>query len=493
MTQYAAADSRALTTFAPAYEGRRRIRGARSWILPTLIGDAVVVALAGAVALLGRQAGWLVGATTTVTGDLSLVAPLVLVGWMLAIALVGGYRSDVQGAGSEEYGRVARATVYAGAAFGFACYVTDYDLSRGFFLLLFGVGLPGLLVVRFGLRRALHRARREGLYAQRIVICGDAAHVDDIARVLQRDTWLGYHVVGAVLPAGTTMSETPAGVPVLGTTADLTTVTAQHEVDVAFFAGGAAGSARDMRATSWALERAGVGVVLAPSINDISSERVRVHPVGGMPLVHVDPPTWADASRWGKRAFDIAGSSVLLFLLAPLLTAVALLVKLDDGGPILFRQTRVGRNGREFGCFKVRSMVTDAEQRLAQLHAEVGFDGGLFKMADDPRITRPGRWIRRLSIDELPQLLNVLRGEMSLIGPRPPLPSEVEGYDAGAARRMWVRPGMTGLWQVSGRSQLSWDEAIRLDLYYVDNWSMAQDLTILAKTARAVLGGRGAY
>ena len=180
--------------------------------------------------------------------------------------------------------------------------------------------------------------------------------------------------------------------------------------------------------------------------------------------------------------------------LAPLLLAVAALVKLDDRGPVLFRQTRVGRNGREFAV--LQGAQHGPRRRAAPRSTctqTVGFDGGLFKMQDDPRVTRPGRWIRRLSIDELPQLVNVLRGEMSLVGPRPPLPSEVEGYDVGAARRMWVRPGMTGLWQVSGRSRLSWDEAIRLDLYYVDNWSMAQDLMILAKTAGAVVGGRGAY
>ena len=180
-------------------------------------------------------------------------------------------------------------------------------------------------------------------------------------------------------------------------------------------------------------------------------------------------------------------------MLSPVLIAAAVLVKLHDGGPVLFRQTRTGRHGEQFSCLKFRSMVVDAEAHLARLHAESGHDGGLFKMKEDPRITKPGRWLRRFSIDELPQLFNVVRGEMSLVGPRPPLPLEVASYEADTTRRLRVRPGMTGLWQVSGRSDLSWEEAVRLDLYYVDNWSMVQDASILVRTVRAVFGRSGAY
>ena len=313
-----------------------------------------------------------------------------------------GYRSEVHGAGTEEYSRVSRASFYAGAAFGLVCYLVDYNLSRGFFVLFFGLGLPGLLLARFGLRRALQSARTRGRFAQRVLICGDAAHVDDIAGVLRRDTWLGYHVLGAVLPTGDTPLTTGTGVPVLGASADLATTVAAHDADVVFFAGGAVTSAQDMRTTTWDLERMGVGVVLAPSLTDISAQRVTIRPVGGLPLIHVDPPTWADASRWGKRAFDLLGSATLLLLFAPLLVLVALTVKLDDGGPVLFRQTRVGRSGRRFDCLKIRSMVVDAEARLAALQTESDFGGGLFKMQHDPRVTRPGRWIRRLSSTSCP-------------------------------------------------------------------------------------------
>jgi lipopolysaccharide/colanic/teichoic acid biosynthesis glycosyltransferase len=189
----------------------------------------------------------------------------------------------------------------------------------------------------------------------------------------------------------------------------------------------------------------------------------------------------------------VVGSLALLTAFAPLFAVAALWIKPHDRGPVLFAQERAGRDATTFRCLKLRTMVVDAEARLAELHAQTGYDGGLFKLADDPRVTRPGRWLRRYSIDELPQLVNVLRGEMSLVGPRPPLPTEVAQYERDTTRRLRVRPGMTGLWQVSGRSDLAFDEAVRLDLYYVDNWSMVQDLAILFRTLGAVLGSRGAY
>ena len=234
---------------------------------------------------------------------------------------------------------------------------------------------------------------------------------------------------------------------------------------------------------------------MAPSVTDVSSERIRVRPVGGLPLMHLDPPTWANAARLGKRLFDIVVASLLLLVGWPLLLVSAIAIKTADRGPILFRQRRIGRNGDEFSCLKFRSMVVDAEAQLADLQTEHGYESGdgLFKVKDDPRITRPGRWLRRYSLDELPQLFNVLAGEMSLVGPRPPLPHEVESYGQDVYRRLHVRPGMTGLWQVSGRADLTWDEAIRLDLYYVDNWSMLQDVSILTKTVKAVFSRRGAY
>jgi exopolysaccharide biosynthesis polyprenyl glycosylphosphotransferase len=301
-------------------------------------------------------------------------------------------------------------------------------------------------------------------------------------------------VVGAITPTAYDAAETSAGVPVIGHADDLSSFPAHVEgADVLFFAGGGHFSAGDLRQIQWELERHDVSLVVAPSLTDVSSERVRIRPVGGLPLMHLDAPRWGHAGRWAKRTFDIAGSSALIFATAPVFIWASVWIKISDRGPVLFRQTRTGREGEEFSCLKFRTMVVDAEARLKELQEQTGYAGGLFKMKDDPRITSPGRVLRRFSLDELPQLFNVLRGDMSLVGPRPPLPAEVQQYDGDTRRRLHVRPGMTGLWQVSGRSDLSWEEAVRLDLYYVDNWSMLQDLSILGRTFGAVLGSKGAY
>jgi exopolysaccharide biosynthesis polyprenyl glycosylphosphotransferase len=233
--------------------------------------------------------------------------------------------------------------------------------------------------------------------------------------------------------------------------------------------------------------------VVAPSVTDVSSERVRIRPVGGLPLMHLDAPRSTDASRIGKRLFDVAGSLALIIAFSPIFLFASLRIVLHDRGPVLFRQTRIGRDGEEFTCLKYRTMVTNADELIARMQAETGESALLFKMKDDPRITKPGTWLRRYSIDELPQLFNVLRGDMSLVGPRPQVAREVALYNGPMSRRLRVRPGMTGLWQVSGRSELSIEEAIRLDLYYVDNWSMLQDISILGRTVGAVFGSRGAY
>ncbi|CAN5633549.1 hypothetical protein BH11ACT8_BH11ACT8_19300 [soil metagenome] len=335
------------------------------------------------------------------------------------------------------------------------------------------------------------RARRLGSLLHSVLIVGNAASVDDVARVLQRETRLGYRIAGALTPE--CADETPGVVPGLGRCSQFGELVGRTGADVVFFVNGGVESAARMRQIAWEFEHLDVQVVVAPSVSEVAGDRVTVRPVGGLPLIHIDPPRSTDASRLGKRLFDVVGCLGLIVLASPLLAVAALRVRLHDRGPVLFRQTRVGRHGENFSCLKFRTMVVDAETRLQQLHVEAGHTTGLFKMKDDPRITRPGKWLRRLSIDELPQLFNVLRGEMSLVGPRPPLPKEVAEYDEEASRRLHVRPGLTGLWQVSGRSDLSFQEAIRLDLYSVDNWSMFQDLSILTRTLGAVVGSRGAY
>lgn len=455
--------------------------------------DVALMVAIGAIAAVGRQRLGVFENSADVSGLLVVAGPLMLFGWVLSIMFFGGYQLNVFGAGTDEYKRLINASLVTAGLVGVGSYLAKYELSRGFFMLAFVVGIPLLLLGRFLLRRALHRARLRGVLMQRVLIAGSRSHIDEVASVLRREPWLGYQVVGALTPAYDLSVETKSGIPVLGNADEASSVAAVADVDVIFFAGGSLGSSNQMRKIVWDLEEQDIQVVVAPSVSEISSDRVRVRPVGGLPLMHIDPPTSIDASRWGKRLFDLVGSVGLLIAFSPLFLVAALQIKLVDGGSVLFRQARTGRDGTEFDCLKFRTMVTDAESLLVSLHEEQGYEGGLFKMENDPRITKPGRWLRRYSVDELPQLINVLRGDMSLVGPRPPLPLEVAGYEIDTHRRLRVRPGMTGLWQVSGRSDLSYSEAVRLDLYYVDNWSMIQDLTILVKTWSAVFSSRGAY
>jgi exopolysaccharide biosynthesis polyprenyl glycosylphosphotransferase len=327
-----------------------------------------------------------------------------------------------------------------------------------------------------------------------VLVVGTSSHVDEVVSVLTREKRLGYDVVGAAVPGFSQGAQTAGGVRVLGSPGAVVQLAREGRTDVVFLAGGAVESAAEMRRTAAELKRAGVRVILAPSITDVSRERIKARPVGGLPLIHVGKPRWLAASARAKRSFDIIGSALLILMLSPILIFAAFKVWCYDGGPVLFRQQRIGRGGVPFACLKIRTMVVNAEDNHFTALQGQGAHAGLFaKLKDDPRVTRPGKWMRRYSIDELPQLFNVLAGDMSLVGPRPQVAHEVALYDDATARRLRVRPGMTGLWQVSGRSNLPVAEAIRLDLYYVDNWSIVQDLGILTRTLGAVVCSNGAY
>jgi exopolysaccharide biosynthesis polyprenyl glycosylphosphotransferase len=314
--------------------------------------------------------------------------------------------------------------------------------------------------------------------------------VDEIAAVLRRASFLGYRVVGVLSPTPQD-TETPSGLPVLGSLDDVVPALQATEAQAVIFTDGALPSSGAFNRLARQLEDQDAQLVVVPGLTDVSAARVNLRPVGGLPLVYVERPRALMAMRWSKRLFDIVGAATALLLAAPVMAAIALAIRLEDRGPVVFKQVRVGLKGQPFNFYKFRSMSVDAEARLPQLQSEL--NGVLFKMRSDPRVTRVGRFIRRLSLDELPQLLNVLQGQMSLVGPRPALPREVAQYEQDVHRRLDVRPGLTGLWQVSGRSDLSWDDTVRLDLYYVDNWSLLQDLMILTRTVGAVLNSRGAY
>ncbi|MFV0451010.1 MAG: sugar transferase [Propioniciclava sp.] len=472
--------------------GARR-QASRLYVLSLILVDLAVVGIAMAVALVGRvEMGLFDGGAGDLSDVLAPVAALLALTWILLIALAGGYSSRQLGVGTVEYKRVLNASLLMAGAVGVAAYLTQYPLSRGFSFLFFTAGIPLLMLGRHLVRRIVHRVRHSGRLQSSVLIAGDLDHIDDVAAVLTRERWLGYEVVGA-LAADPSVDETQAGIPVFGAPEDAVSVLTAVGASAVIFTDGAFRRGRDFNELARELENVHANTIVVPSLTDISASRMDIRPVAGIPLVHIEQPRSAAAGRQMKRIFDLIGSTALILLGAPVMAVVAAAIKLGDGGPVLFKQERAGHEGRPFTCYKFRSMVPDAEQRLRGLADQNNHDGVLFKMRRDPRITAVGAVIRRFSLDELPQLFNVWRGDMSLVGPRPALTAEVERYKSHVRRRLDVRPGMTGLWQVSGRSDLSWDDTVRLDLYYVDNWSMVQDLTILVRTFGAVVSSRGAY
>lgn len=474
----------------------RQPRAERIWVLQvlTVALDLVLILLAILLAASLRQELGFLQDATDVNDIVGQAAVPIVIGWLVVLLAFGSYSPERLSAGIEEYKNVANASLVAAGLVGITCYLAKFPLSRGFFLFTFVIGTALLLLGRLLLRRTLHRLRRRGYFRQRVLVVGDDQHVDEIGAVLRRELWLGYEVIGALRgPSARGHDATPGGTAYVGDAGAVAEIAQVEQAHTIIVAGGAFASAGELRRAQWSLENHRVQVIVAPSVTDIAADRVSVRPVAGLPLVYLERPQGQEAARLLKRTFDVVGAAALLVLASPVMAVAAILVKLHDGGPVLFRQARVGRDGDSFQLLKFRSMVVDAESRLADLMDGNESDGILFKIAKDPRVTKPGAWMRRTSVDELPQLINVLTGKMSLVGPRPALRTEVERYDTDATRRLRVRPGITGLWQVSGRSDLTWQETVRLDLYYVDNWSMMQDLAILLRTVRAVTRRDGAY
>jgi exopolysaccharide biosynthesis polyprenyl glycosylphosphotransferase len=416
--------------------------------------------------------------------------------WMATIAWNRGYDDRVVGHGADEYRRVVGAGLKLAGAIAIAGYLADVQVSRGFLGIAFLIGSLTLPVGRYAARQLLHRqrSRAEG-WCRRVLVVGDASHVIELTHQLRGERYAGYEVVGACIPDAL-LAPVPQqldGVPVVGSFRNIIDAATAVSADTVAVTGSAELTARRLRRLGWQMEGTGIDLVLAPALTDVAGPRIHTTPIAGLPLIHVESPEFRGARKAVKGFVDRALSLVALILLAPLFAVVAAAIKLDSKGPVLFRQKRVGLGGREFDVLKFRSMVVDADQLLEEMSRLNETDGLLFKMRRDPRVTRVGNVLRKWSLDELPQLANVLIGDMSLVGPRPPLPTEVAWYDQDVARRLLVKPGMTGLWQVSGRSDLTWDDGIRLDLYYVENWSLAADLTIMWKTVGAVVRGRGAY
>ena len=467
----------------------------RRHLLALLAADALAVALAAAVAQLLRfgSAGSSVPLAST-SVPYWAVGFLMAGVWLVVMAVGGGYSPRVVGTGSEEFRRVFNAAIRFLALIAIVFYAANVDLARGFAAILLPLATVFTLLGRYGARRWLHYLRSRGHCMHRVLVVGTVEGATELVRHLLRVPYAGFGVAGCCIPGGlAALRVGDTDVPVHGRPEDALDALFVSGADVLAVAGDSALAPGALRTLAWRLEGTGIDLIVAPAVTDVAGPRIAIRPVAGVPLLHVEEPQLSGGARLFKECFDRTVAALALVVLSPLLLAIVVLVRRTSPGPALFCQERVGRGGRCFTIRKFRTMVEGAEEGVHDLAHLNDHDGVLFKLRADPRRTRVGSWLRRFSLDELPQLWHVVTGQMSLVGPRPPLPAEVERYGDDMRRRLLVKPGLTGLWQVSGRADLAWEEAVRLDLYYVDNWSPALDFLILWKTINAVLRGRGAY
>jgi exopolysaccharide biosynthesis polyprenyl glycosylphosphotransferase len=459
--------------------------------------DAVAVVIAMAVAYVVRfdpAVGATVGGTFAAS-YLSLSIGLA-VAWLVALGLVRSRDRRIVGSGTGEYQRVFTATWRLFALVAIVAYLLKMQIGRGYLAVAAPLGLALLLAGRGLWRLWLRRMRNHGEYRSGIVVIGHRAKAARLIEELNRTPHSGYTVVGVCVPTGEVApNERIHGVPVLGSMEDA----ARAAVDVGAAAVAVSGSdtvtSDAVRQLGWDLEGTGIDLALTLALLDVAGPRVMLSPVNDLPLMYVDEARFSGGRYVLKSVFDWVTALLITLVLSPLLLVIAVLVKTTSAGPVFYRQVRVGKDGRHFGMVKFRSMRRDAHAMLEEVLVAQGADGlGLFyKPKNDPRVTRVGRVLRRYSLDELPQLFNVLNGTMSLVGPRPQIDAEVALYDRRASRRLLVKPGLTGLWQVSGRSDLPPDEAIRLDVRYVENWTLFGDLMIMARTVKAMFAAEGAY
>ena len=479
----------------------RRLTSRRVWehqyIDRLRVTDVAVIVLSIAFAQILRF-GELQNDGLQATLSYSGVSLALAVLWIAFLAIFRTRSPRVIGNGAEEYRRIVSATFRLFGVIAILSLLFKVDIARLYLAIALPVGLLSLLLSRWLWRKGVSSQRSKGKYQTAVLIVGSRKAAVSMAKQFERTPASGYSVVGMCLPGYEPKRDSVFvdgyAIPVLGdehsvveaietSGADTVAVTATEHLGT-----------KGIRKMVWDLEKKNVDLVVAPGVVDVAGPRLVMRPVAGFPLIHVEKPQYNGATRFSKTAFDFAFAMAVLLVISPILLMTALAVKMTSRGPVFYKSERMGIDGKPFAMIKFRSMVRNADKQVDSLLAQNESDGGvMFKIRDDPRVTKVGKFMRRFSIDELPQFLNVLKREMSVVGPRPPLRREVETYDGEVRRRLLVKPGITGLWQVSGRSDLSWEETVRLDLSYVENWSMVGDLLIIAKTVKAVAGSDGAY
>jgi exopolysaccharide biosynthesis polyprenyl glycosylphosphotransferase len=498
MTDLCAVPPAARVTPAKHLVPRRAVwqRRYSQWLqVSDLIVATVAVALAQAVRFGGQTTADLGGHTSV---DYSVVSALIVGSWAAFLAIYRTRSSSVIGAGSEEFRRVWTATLLVFGGIAIVSTLFKLDIARGYLAIALPLGLVGLSVNRHLARKVVAAQRRRGRMLTAVLALGEPTSITTLAQSLARHPEEGYTVVGACTPGragGGVLDVAGVGaLPMFGHDGDIRAAVVASGADtVALTSTGQLGP-QGIRDLSWQLDKLEVDLLVSPGMVDVAGPRLTVRPVADLPLIQMTKPQYDGAKGFQKLAFDVCFALMAMLAALPVMLIAAAAVKLTSKGPVFYLSERIGQDGRPFRMIKFRTMTVDAEQRLPELAALNESAGGvLFKIRRDPRVTPVGRLLRRYSIDELPQFINVLRRDMSVVGPRPPLPNEALTYDNQVRRRLLVRPGITGLWQVSGRSELSWDDSVRLDLFYVENWSMLSDLAIAVKTATAVWRGAGAY
>jgi exopolysaccharide biosynthesis polyprenyl glycosylphosphotransferase len=460
------------------------------------VADFLVISAAVVLAQLLRFGTTSASSTGHISLHYSILSVAIIISWTWSLAIFRTRAPGIVGRGSEEFRRVWATTLSVFGTIAIASTLFKLDLARGYLAIALPLGLVGLSVNRFLARRVIAALRRRGHFLNAVLAVGEPESVRALAESIARRPADGYTVVAACTPGqfGHGMLDV-AGKTLLLLPYDgkFRHVLAACGADTVVLTSTAHLGPRGIHDLSWQLDKLDVDLVVSPAMIDLGAPRLTVRPLAGLPLIQVAKPRYDGAKGFQKRAFDVCFSLFALAVALPVMLVAAVAIKLTSKGPVFYRCERIGLDGKPFRMIKFRSMVVDADHRLAEVAHLNNCDGPLFKARCDPRVTSAGRWLRRYSIDELPQFINVLRRDMSVVGPRPPLPTEAELYDDQVRRRLLVRPGITGLWQVRGRSNLSWHDSVRLDESYVENWSMIGDLAIALATVLVVFRGSGAY